>query len=153
MDVRFNPKLINIDHIIQALKNLAEEYANGRGSFRNKSIAREVIRHVVDDNILTLSKKEWQNAESRVRRLLVKEEEETGRVRNVSYKMNSQAWKFITPKQLEREAKEKEDQKKREDEIHRFCGVAGVDPDDVSCYSTEIRIPYEDFERIMKHYG
>lgn len=152
MPLPFDCKTITIEHVKDALRRLQQQY--NRSGYSTDHVARETMRGLVGDNYYRLSDKEQRSAEGRVRRLLKKEEKETGLIRDVCWKSIKSSWTLVLQEQIDQENAEKEERKKREDKVKHFCAKAGIDPDDVSCYgNNNVGIPYEDFERLMKHYG
>lgn len=151
MPTAFDCKTITIDHVVEAMRRLQQQYQ--RTDYSTDHITRETMRGIVGDQYYHLSTKERKSAEGKVRRLLKKEEDVTGRVRDTCWKSNKSRWKLVTKAEVDKEKKEAAERKTREDRIKLFCGKANIDPDDVDFYLHNVRFTYEDFERLMKHYG
>lgn len=145
---------ITIDMVRQALTDLSIDLPRHHG-FKVSRIARKMMDNNLDivefKRYYELDGKECISIENRIRRLLNKEEDATGLVRNVSHKSNSHLWALVSQKQLNQETEKQAQEKARADKIKHFCAKAGIDPDDVECYSS-VRMPIEDFEKLIAYY-
>jgi len=154
MPVKFDCKTIKIDDVLNVL--CALEKMKQRNSFNVYEITRYVLEGKIGDERYKLSDKEARSAEGRVRRILKKEEEKTGRVRNVSSRENKALWTTISEEKLNHEREERIRREMFEQKVMDWLASHGVDVGEEGEYENicitrfEVRIPIEEFQKLME---
>jgi len=143
----FKSKMVTIDICKRAIASL-----NGRNTFCSKTwatrhVASEALDLLLGDDGWGLSSYAMASVRSRVSRLLNKEEDTTGLVRNVAHGRGAR-WTLVTQEQIDREGTERAERDTVDERILAFCAKAGFVPD---LYGN-VRLSRAEFVKLMDHY-
>lgn len=136
---------IDAGRVLKALERLDAHAAENKRysrSFSAKTIARVLTRDIMTSGeYFRLKEKEQRSIVSKVRRVLHKIENTSGRVRNTSFRDNKHLWRIVTKEQLAEERRKKEELEAKKTKIIKWLESNSIDTEDVEFNEFNITIP------------